>query len=177
MGTDYLIVPVLPDRTVLATPRNGTRHRFFDCASCFRLFRLFRVCSRARTYRTPEWVYFAAEDSFVQNSGCSALMMVFRNEERWDTSNVEMDGNRIKLYSKTRRNPLMTHIDYGLGILKPEVFEKYPEGTNFDLAEIYEHLSESGRLASFEAKHRFYEIGSHDGLVELNEILCVRNER
>ena len=71
----------------------------------------------------------------------------------------------------------MTHIDYGLGILKPNIFEQYPEGANFDLTEIYEPLSESGRLASFEAKHRFYEIGSHEGLVELNEILCLRNER
>jgi len=106
-----------------------------------------------------------------QNSGKTALMTVYRNEGRGDTSNVEMDGNHIKIYSKTKRNPRMTHIDYGLGILKPNIFEQYPEGANFDLAEIYESLSDSGRLASFEAKNRFYEIGSHDGLKELNEIL------
>jgi NDP-sugar pyrophosphorylase family protein len=82
-----------------------------------------------------------------------------------------MDGNHIKIYSKTKRNPRMTHIDYGLGILKPNIFEQYPEGANFDLAEIYESLSDSGRLASFEVRNRFYEIGSHDGLKELNEIL------
>ena len=98
-------------------------------------------------------------------------MTVYCNEGRWDTSNVEMDGNRIISYSKTKRNPRMTHIDYGLGILKPNIFEQYPEGANFDLAEIYESLSEAGRLASFEAKSRFYEIGSNDGLKELNEIL------
>jgi len=85
-----------------------------------------------------------------------------------------MDGNRIIFYSKTKRNPRMTHIDYGLGILKPNIFEQYPEGANFDLAEIYESLSYSGRLASFEAKSRFYEIGSNDGLKELNEILQER---
>ena len=117
--------------------------------------------------------YLSVYESF-HDSGYSALMMIFRNEGRWDTSNVEMDGKRIKLYSKTRRNPRMTHIDSGLGIFKQEVFEKYPEGANFDLTEIYEPLSESGRLASFEAKHRFYQIGSHDGLVELNEILGMR---
>ena len=65
----------------------------------------------------------------------------------------------------------MTHIDYGLGILKPSIFEQYHEGANFDLAEIYESLSDSWGLASFEAKNRFYEIGSHYGLNELNEIL------
>ena len=68
----------------------------------------------------------------------------------------------------------MTHIDYGLGILKPNIFEQYPEGANFDLAEIYGPLSETGRLASFEATNRFYEIGSHDGLKELNDILQER---
>ena len=117
--------------------------------------------------------YRSVYESF-QNSGKTALMTVFRNEGRWDTSNVEMDGESIKLYSKTKQNPRMTHIDYGLGILKPNIFEQYPEGANFDLAEIYESLSDSGRLASFEAKNRFYEIGSHDGLNELNEILQER---
>ena len=65
----------------------------------------------------------------------------------------------------------MTHIDYGLGILKIGVIDYYPENSVFDLAEIYEPLSESGELASYEATNRFYEIGSHDGLNELNGIL------
>lgn len=125
---------------------------------------------------------YRAVDKSFQNSGNSALMTVFRNEGRWDTSNVEMDGKRIKLYSKTQRNPRMTHIDYGLGILKPEVFENYSHRTfraenfKFDLAEIYEMLSQNGELASFEATRRFYEIGSHTGLSELNEILGVRSD-
>ncbi len=110
-----------------------------------------------------------------QNSGKTALMTVYRNEGNWDTSNVEMDGNHIKIYSKTKRNPRMTHIDYGLGILKSEVFEKYPKGSNFDLAEIYEKLSKSRNLATFEAKNRFYEIGSYEGLYELNKIIKQKN--
>ena len=68
----------------------------------------------------------------------------------------------------------MAHIDYGLGILKLNIFEQYPEGANFDLAEIYGPMSETGRLASFETTNRFYEIGSHDGLKELNDILQER---
>ena len=114
--------------------------------------------------------YRSVYESF-QNSGKTALMTVYHNEGRWDTSNVEMDGNHIKIYSKTKRNPRMTHIDYGLGILKPNIFEQHLEGANFDLSEIYESLSEFGSLASFEATNRFYEIGSYDGLKELNEIL------
>jgi len=114
--------------------------------------------------------YRAVDESF-QNSGNLALMTVFRNEGRWDTSNVEMDGRKIKLYSKDQRNLRMTHIDYGLGILKPEVFENYAVNAKFDLEEIYELLSQKGELASFEATHRFYEVGSHTGLSELNKRL------
>ena len=112
---------------------------------------------------------------FFYKSSCSALMTVFRNEGQWDTSNVEMDGKRIKLYSKNHRNPRMTHIDYGLGILRQEVFGQYLQGAKFDLAEIYEALSESGTLASFEAKKRFYEIGSHEGLKEMNQLIKQKN--
>ena len=60
--------------------------------------------------------------------------------------------------------------------LKPNIFEQYPEGANFDLAEIYESLSDSGQLACFEAKNRFYEIGSHDGLKELNQLIKHKKE-
>ena len=108
---------------------------------------------------------------FFYKSSCSALMTVFRNEGQWDTSNVEMDGENIKFYSKTRRNSRMTHIDYGLGIFKQEVFGQHLQGVNFDLGEIYETLSESGSLASFEVKKRFYEIGSHEGLNEMNQLI------
>jgi len=114
--------------------------------------------------------YCSVYKSF-HNSSCSALMTVFQNDGRWDTSNVEMNGGKIKLYSKTQRNPRMTHIDYGLGILNQEVFEQYLQGANFDLAEVYETLSETGRLASFEAKKRFYEIGSHEGLNEMKQLI------
>ena len=61
-----------------------------------------------------------------------------------------------------------------MAILKSDLFEAYQEGAVFDLAEVYESLSKSGRLAAFEAEHRFYEIGSHDGLNELNVILAVK---
>ena len=118
--------------------------------------------------------YCSVYESF-RNSNCSALMTVFRNDGQWDASNVEMDGEKIKLYSKTRRNLRMTHIDYGLGILKQEVFRQHVQGANFDLSEIYENLSETGRLASFEAKKRFYEIGSREGLYEMNQLLKQKN--
>ena len=98
-------------------------------------------------------------------------MTVYPNKGQWDNSNVEMKEGYIKLYSKTKLNPRMTHIDYGLGILKREVFKEYPDAMAFDLAEVYENVSQTGLLAAFEATHRFFEIGSLAGLEELNLLI------
>jgi hypothetical protein len=50
-------------------------------------------------------------------AGYPALMTVFRNANRWDTSNVEFADGIIKRYDKVNRTPAMQYIDYGLGVL------------------------------------------------------------
>lgn len=93
-----------------------------------------------------------------------ALMTVFRNDGRWDASNVQFHGSRIKLYDKRERFPQMHHIDWGLSVCSAGVLAEQPANTPFDLAEIYAGLSRRGRLAGYEVKTRFYEIGSMAGL-------------
>jgi NDP-sugar pyrophosphorylase family protein len=101
----------------------------------------------------------------------SALMAVYRNNQRWDTSNVLFEGDRVLLYDKYRRDPRsreMVYIDYGLAALRPETVGRYvPEQGKADLAEVYHRLSLEGELAGFEVGQRFYEIGSPEGLEEL----------
>jgi NDP-sugar pyrophosphorylase family protein len=58
-----------------------------------------------------------------------------------------------------------------LGILQKKHFQSYDKETKFDLAEIYEDLSNSGKLFGFEIKERFYEIGSFQGIHELTNFL------
>jgi len=112
--------------------------------------------------------YTLVAEAFVK-SGLPALMTVYRNEGKWDTSNVEVGESQILLYSKTERNERMHHIDYGLGILTREVFKDRLQGQAFGLAEIYERLSRKKQLASFEATNRFHEIGSKEGLQEFEK--------
>lgn len=111
--------------------------------------------------------YHAVETAY-RASGKSGLMTVYRNEGKWDTSNVEFDGGRIVAYSKKQRTPEMHFIDYGLGILRADVLDRVPQGIAFDLATLYEGLVGSDELAGFEAPHRFYETGSFDGITELS---------
>ncbi len=100
-----------------------------------------------------------------------ALMTVFRNLGKWDSSNVEMADDRIVKYDKKNKSPSMEHIDYGLGLFAPTVFDGLPEGQSADLAEIYQHLVVEKKLLAYNVPERFYEVGSFEGLRELNDLL------
>ncbi len=99
------------------------------------------------------------------------LMTVYRNEGKWDTSNVEMGNGQILCYNKQKRTPRMEFIDYGLGIFQPNVFASLAPGQSFDLAEIYQRLVDAKQLLAYEVEQRFYEVGSFEGLHELDELL------
>ena len=116
-------------------------------------------------------IAYAPVVAAFEASGLDGLMTVYRNEGRWDTSNVVFEGGRILAYSKTARRPDMRHIDYGLGVLKAAALAPYPEGEAFDLAEAYGALVAAGRLAGLEVRQRFYEIGSPEGLREAEAYL------
>jgi NDP-sugar pyrophosphorylase family protein len=112
----------------------------------------------------PVWRSFHA-------SGMPALMTVLRNQGRWDRSNVVYENGRLILYDK-RTNPRMQHIDYGLCAFRRELFDQTPEV--FDLAMLLHQLSSEGQLAGFEVQQRFYEIGSPQGLSDLEHYLDTR---
>lgn len=95
------------------------------------------------------------------------LMTVFRNDGRWDASNVELNENRIITYDKENRNMGMMHIDYGLGVFNKQAFTLVPENTTFDLAKLYQALLQQQQLAAYEVTERFYEAGSFAGIKEL----------
>jgi NDP-sugar pyrophosphorylase family protein len=114
--------------------------------------------------------YGAVQRAF-ERSGRPAQMTVYRNEGRWDTSNVEFADGRIITYSKRARTQRMNYIDYGIGILTPRVLDGLPPGKSKDLAVLYEGLAASNELAAFEVSDRFYEIGSPAGLAELHQYL------
>jgi NDP-sugar pyrophosphorylase family protein len=113
---------------------------------------------------------YAAVEKAFEESAKPALMTVFRNEGRWDASNVEFAGGRILAYDKRHRTERMRHIDYGLGAFRAEVFRNLPEGPA-DLADLYADLLARGELAGYESPERFYEAGSFNGIAELEEYL------
>ncbi len=108
---------------------------------------------------------------FFRRSGKLGLMTVYRNEGRYDTSNVVFHDGEIAVYDKKNRPAEMRHIDYGLSLFKASVFESYFAGQPFDLAGVMGRLVRERQLAGYEVRERFYEIGSPAGLAELESLL------
>ena len=115
---------------------------------------------------------FAPIAETFERSGKLGLMTVYRNEGKYDTSNVVFGDGEIKVYDKKLRLPEMRHIDYGLSLFRSKAFERYPADSAFDLADVMRNLVAEKQLAGYEVPERFYEIGSHSGLEELNELLA-----
>jgi NDP-sugar pyrophosphorylase family protein len=116
-------------------------------------------------------VEFAPIATAWRESGLRGLMTVFRNEDAWDASNVWFENGQIRRYDKRERVPQMQHIDYGLGIMSVRAFDDRRESAAFDLADVQRELVARGQLAGHEVFQRFYEIGSHSGLAELEALL------
>lgn len=99
------------------------------------------------------------------------LMTVFRNSGQFDKSNVLFRGGAIESYNKRSPSADMDYIDWGLGILHRRAFEPFASQSVFDLALVYEDLVSRRQLLGFEVTNRFFEIGSIQGIEDLESHL------
>jgi NDP-sugar pyrophosphorylase family protein len=95
-----------------------------------------------------------------------ALMTVYANNGRFDSSNVDFTSGILNRYQKGMITRELTHIDYGLSCFDELIFSNYPLGIPLDLAQICTDLASENRLAGHEVFERFYEIGSHQGILD-----------
>lgn len=108
---------------------------------------------------------------FFVSSGKKGLMTVFKNEGKWDVSNIVYTDGKILKYDKKQITPEMKYIDYGLLFFKPAAFSKIIDGQVYDLADLCVDLINEDQMAGYEVKQRFYEIGSFKGLEETKQYL------
>jgi NDP-sugar pyrophosphorylase family protein len=99
------------------------------------------------------------------------LMVVYKNYDQYDKSNVSIEGNLVKSYSKTNKTKGMIYIDYGASILRRDVLNLVPEGAVCSLEELFAQLIEQQQLLAYEVKERFYQIGSVDGIEEFKQYI------
>ena len=116
--------------------------------------------------------YAAPLDSLrAHDDDCDGVMSVFKNDGKWDASNVKTDGEWILAYEKGTKDPAFDHIDYGAIALRKTVVLELPERQRSGLDELQTRLARRQRLRALVARERFYEIGSPEGLAALEERL------
>lgn len=105
-------------------------------------------------------------------------MSVFENDDRLDRSNTEVRGDIVVRYEKrprdAPRDPALDHIDYGATALRREVIAALAVrdgGEPHDLSAVQRDLAREGRLRAFPAAERFFEIGSPEGIADLEAAL------
>lgn len=106
---------------------------------------------------------------------CDAVMSIFKNEGRWDPSNVRTDGTWVLAYEKGTKDPAFDHIDYGALALRRHMVEGISASEPSGLDRVQHALAKQHRLRAVVAHDRFFEIGSPEGLATLDAAL--RNEK
>jgi MurNAc alpha-1-phosphate uridylyltransferase len=101
----------------------------------------------------------------------SALMVVFKNEDKFEASNATLVGHLVSQYNKFEKVLEMKYIDYGLSVVSRKIFDDYSLEGKFDLGTVFERLSKNRELVGFETSERFYEIGSVKGLKETEKYI------
>ncbi len=117
----------------------------------------------------PVLDYRAAWNRFVA-SGKLALMVVHRNLDRYDPSNTVVERGLVTSYSKRRKTPEMTCIEFGVTFLQRSTLDLIRADFPVDLEDLYRPIIESGEMAALEVDQRVYEIGSPDGLEEFRKL-------
>ena len=103
---------------------------------------------------------------------CDGVMAVFHNEGRWDTSNVATDGTWVIRYEKgVKDDRTLDHIDYGATALRRPVIAQLSPGEAHGFDAVQGRLAAQKRLRACVARERFFEIGSPEGLAELDRHL------
>jgi NDP-sugar pyrophosphorylase family protein len=146
----------------------GALRRAFDDGALAEAFAVLYGDSYLKVDISAVWRDFDARQP-------PALMCTYRNRGRWHASNASVRDGWVVRYEKGLSDPEaagMDEIDYGLSILdRDEVIPTMPAGRAIDLADVYERLATEGRLAAHGVSERFYEIGSPEGLAELDAAL------
>jgi len=108
--------------------------------------------------------YGEIEREFLKHPECG-LMVAYRNENRYDRSNLAIEKGRVVEYGP--ENHLEKHyIDEGISVLRKDFFESFQAAEVFGLPLVFQKLIDAQKLRAMETDQRFYEIGSLTGVKE-----------
>lgn len=108
-------------------------------------------------------------ENYKQNKSIS-LMGIYKNNDKFDKSNVKLKKNRKIIYNKDIKTLDFNYIDYGISIMNSRQFINYKKKI-FDLSTIQKNLSKQNKLRGYIIKKRFFEIGSVNGIKEFSKFI------
>ena len=107
----------------------------------------------------------------LEQSDKLAMMVVYENNNLYDTSNIILDGTIVKVYNKGENSNEMRYIDAGLSAVKKESLQFIPHGKAFSQNDMCQSLIKRKQLSAYITEQRFFEIGSTRGLEEFRELV------
>lgn len=108
----------------------------------------------------------------ARRSNRLGLMVVYRNRNRFERSNVDIDGDLVTVYDRDGRTPGLEYIDFGATVLRKEALRFVPAGRPFSQDQLWQILIGRHQLGAFETRQRFYEIGSTWGLEDFRRLVA-----
>jgi len=107
-----------------------------------------------------------------RESDALAMMVVYRNEDRLERSNVVVRDRHVTAYDKTTRLPGMVYVNEGLSVLRRRALKLIPTGIPFSQEQLFQLLIRRRQLLAYQTQQRFYEIGSRQGLEEFRRLVA-----
>ncbi len=98
-------------------------------------------------------------------------MAIFKNNNKYDKSNIELNNSEKIFYYKNKDNKKLQFIDYGASYVNKQIFKGIKKNVKFDLSDLFEEISKKNMLSGYKVRKRFYEIGSYSGIKDFKNYL------
>ncbi len=111
----------------------------------------------------------------LEKSKKMAMMLVFKNHNKYGTSDVEVFEGRVINYNKKVQTSNMIYINYGVTVLRRDSLKIVPADTAYGEEEFFGKLIRDGQLIAHVVGERFYEIGTIQSLSEFKDFVSASN--
>lgn len=116
------------------------------------------------------FVDFKKVHSYFLQYDKKALMIVYQNYDKYDTSNIVVNNGIVTRYNQEKTTD-MTYIDYGVQVLRRKILKSIPKNTFFSTKDFFSKLTKEDELLAFEVNKRFYHIGNLNALEEFKKYI------
>lgn len=109
--------------------------------------------------------------NFYKKYDKAACMVVYKNKDKYDKSNLIIKDNLVLGYGDKQRTKDMVYIDYGASLLSKKTLYNLKDDTFYSTGDFFSKLIKNHELLAYEVKTRFYHIGNPEALEELRKYI------